>query len=74
MFSGFWGWFFVVVIVAAIFGASSLPELKKMAEDKFKIVMNILQKGKKEIEAKMHEAKKHKAEEKQEKIEHKSEE
>ena len=29
MFSGFWGWFLVVVIVAVIFGAGKLPDLQK---------------------------------------------
>ena len=66
MFSGFWGWFLVVVIVAAIFGAGKLPELKKIAEDKLKLGMDVVQKGKKEIEAKLNEAKKHKEETKKE--------
>ena len=34
MFSGFWGWFLVVVIVAVIFGAGKLPDLKVQAEEK----------------------------------------
>lgn len=68
MFSGFWGWFLVVVIVAAIFGAGKLPELKKIAEDKLKVGLDAVQKGKKDIEAKIAESKKHKEEPKKEEI------
>lgn len=68
MFSGFWGWFLVVVIVAAIFGAGKLPELKKVAEDKLKVGLDAVQKGKKDIEAKIAESKMHKEESKKTEI------
>ncbi len=58
MFSGFWGWFLVVVIVAVIFGAGRLPELKEQAQDKLKLLAQAAEKGKKELEAKIEEAKK----------------
>ncbi len=58
MFSGFWGWFLVVVIVAVIFGAGKLPELKEQAQDKLKLLAQAAEKGKKELEAKIEEAKK----------------
>lgn len=58
MFSGFWGWFLVVVIVAVIFGAGKLPDLKVQAEEKLKLLASAAEKGKKELEAKINEAKK----------------
>ncbi len=58
MFSGFWGWFLVVVIVAVIFGAGRLPELKEQAQDKLKLLAQAAEKGKKELTAKIEEAKK----------------
>ena len=58
MFSGFWGWFLVVVIVAVIFGAGKLPDLKVQAEEKLKLLARAAEKGKKEPEAKNNEAKK----------------
>lgn len=63
MFSGFWGWFLVVVIVAVIFGAGRLPELKNIAEEKLKRGLDAVQKGKQELEAKINEAKQKRAEE-----------
>lgn len=53
MFSGFWGWFLVVVIVAVIFGAGKLPELQKEAEEKIKLGMAALEKGKEELNKKL---------------------
>lgn len=53
MFSGFWGWFLVVVIVAVIFGAGKLPDLKVQAEEKLKLLASAAEKGKKELEAKI---------------------
>ena len=58
MFSGFWGWFLVVVIVVVIFGAGKLPDLKVQAEEKLKLLASAAEKGKKELEAKINEAKK----------------
>ena len=55
MFSGFWGWFLVVVIVAVIFGAGKLPDLKVQAEEKLKLLASAAEKGKKELEAKSRE-------------------
>ena len=63
MFSGFWGWFLVVVIVAVIFGAGRLPELKNIAEENLKQGLDAVQKGKQELEAKINEAKQKRAEE-----------
>lgn len=57
MFSGFWGWFLVAVLVAAIFSADRLPELKqhikKMSEDGVEAV----KKGAKNVEEKIAKAK-----------------
>lgn len=53
MFSGFWGWFFVVLIVGAIFYANKLPDLRKEAEEKMKLGLAALEKGKKELERKV---------------------
>ena len=66
MFSGFWGWFLVVVIVAVIFGAGKLPDLKVQAEEKLKLLASAAEKGKKELEAKINEAKKQREENKEE--------
>ena len=52
MFSGFWGWFLVVVIVAVIFGAGKLPDLQKEAEEKLKLGLAALEKGKEELNKK----------------------
>lgn len=46
MFSGFWGWFLVVVIVAVIFGAGKLPDLKVQAEEKLKLLASAAEKAK----------------------------
>ena len=61
MFSGFWGWFLVV-----IFGAGKLPDLKVQAEEKLKLLASAAEKGKKELEAKINEAKKKREENKEE--------
>ncbi len=57
MFSGFWGWFLVAVLVTAIFSADRLPELKqhikKMSEDGVEAV----KKGAKNVEEKIAKAK-----------------
>lgn len=53
MFSGFWGWFLVVLVVAAIFGAGKLPDLRKEAEEKLKLGMAALEKGKEELNKKI---------------------
>ena len=53
MFSGFWGWFLVVLVVGAIFGAGKLPDLRKEAEEKLKLGMAALEKGKEELNKKI---------------------
>lgn len=53
MFSGFWSWVLVILIVVAIFSADRLPELKKYAEEGFEA----LKKGKKNVEEKIAKAK-----------------
>ena len=53
MFSGFWGWFLVVVIVAVIFGAGKLSEFQKEAEEKLKLGFAALEKGKEELNKKL---------------------
>ncbi len=57
MFSGFWGWFLVVVIVAAVFGAGKLPELRAIAEQKLKLAVDEAKKKKIEVEDKINQAK-----------------
>lgn len=57
MFSGFWGWFLVVVIVAVIFGAGKLPELRALAEEKLKFAVDEAKKKKIEVENKINEVK-----------------
>jgi len=52
MFLDFWSWVLVVIIVAAIFYANSLPKLKEQAKEKFKEGKILLEKSKKELEAK----------------------
>lgn len=53
MFSGFWGWFLVVVLVAAVFSADRLPELKKLLESKTKEGLDAVKKGTKNVEEKI---------------------
>ena len=43
----------VVLIVAAIFGAGKLPDLRKEAEEKLKLGMAALEKGKEELNKKI---------------------
>lgn len=50
--SGFWGWALVVVIVAVIFSAGKLPQLKEEAELRLKEGKKLLDKSKKELENK----------------------
>lgn len=57
MFSGFWGWFLVVVLVVAIFSADRLPELKKFIESKTKESVDAVKKGTKNVEEKIAKAK-----------------
>jgi len=52
MFLGFWSWVLVVLIVAAIFYANQLPQIKAQAEEKLKEGKVLLEKSKKELEAK----------------------
>lgn len=53
MFSGFWSWVLVILVVVAIFSADRLPELKKLANEG----IDALKKGKKSVEEKIAEAK-----------------
>lgn len=57
MFSGFWGWFLVIVLVVAIFSADRLPELKKFIEKTTKEGANMVKQGKKTMEDKITKAK-----------------
>lgn len=52
MLFGFWSWVPVVLIVFLIFYANRLPEIRKQAEKKFKESKVLLEKSKKELEAK----------------------
>ena len=52
MLFGFWSWVLVVIIVAVIFYANKLPQLKEQAEEKLKEGKVLLEKSKKELEAK----------------------
>lgn len=58
MFSGFWGWFLVVVVIIAIFNAGRLPELKALFDEKLNKGIEAAKKGKKEIEEKINEKRK----------------
>ena len=53
MLSGFWGWFFVIVFVVAIFNADRLPELKEMINKMKNSSVSAIEKGKKTVEAKI---------------------
>ena len=52
MLFGFWSWVLVVIIVAVIFYANKLPQLKEQAEEKLKEGKVLLEKSKKDLEAK----------------------
>lgn len=47
--SDFWCWVLIIIVIAAIFGAGKLPDLRKEAEEKLKLGMAALEKGKEEI-------------------------
>lgn len=53
MFSGFWSWVLVILVVVAIFSADRLPELKKYADDG----LDALKRSKKNVEEKIAKAK-----------------
>ncbi len=72
MFLGFWSWVLVVIVVAAIFYANKLPQLRQQAEEKIKIGVKegkvLWEKSSKELAAKtavLAEKAKEKAEQKQ---------
>ena len=72
MFFGFWSWVLVVIVVAAIFYANKLPQLRQQAEEKIKIGVQegkvLWEKSSKELAAKtavLAEKAKEKAEQKQ---------
>lgn len=52
MLFGFWSWVLVVLIVAIIFYANKLPQLRQQAEQKFKEGKVLFEKSKKELESK----------------------
>lgn len=52
MFFGLWSWILVIIVVATIFYANRLPELRKKAEEKFEESKILFEKSKKELEAK----------------------
>lgn len=56
MLYGFWSWVLVILVVAAIFYANRLPQLRKQAEEKLKqgkdLGKILLEKSKKELETK----------------------
>ena len=45
--TGFWGWFLVLVVVAAIFNAEKLPALREFLEEKLKDSMEKAKEGSK---------------------------
>ncbi len=51
--SDFWCWVLIIIALAAIFGAGKLPELRKEAEEKLKLGMAALEKGKEELNKKL---------------------
>lgn len=53
MFDSFWDWFLVAVVVAGIFYANRLPELKELAKEKLKPAQQMLEKGKAELDKKV---------------------
>ncbi len=57
MFSGFFGWFLVIVLVVAIFSADRLPELKQFFEKMSKEGIDAVKKGTKTVEEKIAKAK-----------------
>lgn len=71
MFSGFWGWFLVFVLVFAIFSADRLPELKEFIERMTKDGVDTIKKSAKVAQEKVAKAK---AEKKNSNKEDKSEE
>lgn len=52
MLFGFWSWVLVILIVAAIFYANKLPQLRQQAEQKLKEGKILLERSKKELESK----------------------
>ncbi len=61
--SDFWCWVLIIIVLAAIFGAGKLPDLKKEAEEKLKLGMAALEKGKEELNKKLAEKAKKSVEE-----------
>lgn len=61
--SDFWCWVLIIIVIAAIFGAGKLPDLKKEAEEKLKLGMAALEKGKEELNKKLAEKAKKNVEE-----------
>lgn len=57
MFSGFWGWFLVVVIIACVFGASNLPHLKEEVIKFFNSSVKCAKQKRNEVENKITEVK-----------------
>ena len=57
MFSGFWSWVLVIVLVVAIFSADKLPDLKKFIEKSTKDGLEAAKKGAKNVEEKIAKAK-----------------
>ncbi len=51
--SDFWCWVLIIIVIAAIFGAGKLPDLKKEMEEKVKLGMAALEKGKEELNKKL---------------------
>ncbi len=49
MFSGFWGWFIVIVLVVAVFSADRLPDLKQLFEKTTKEGLEVIKQSKKKL-------------------------